>query len=372
MKKIGIDARLFFKTGIGTYLRNLIFYLQEIAEKDIYFYVYLLREDYDHVKIKNKKFIKIATDCYWHSFSEQFFFARQLLRDQLDLVHFTYFSYPIVYKKPFITTIHDLTPLLHNTGRVTTQPYFYYWLKHQAFKIVLKRQIINSETIITPTKIIKDKIVEIYGNKLRNKIFPIYEGVNYEFFTNEENRKLKKYFSYPFFIYVGNFYPHKNLEKLISTYKMLKNIEQKLILIGPDDYFNQILYKKIVEQKLAEKIVFYKPNSIGDLIFFYKNADALINSSISEGFGLPLVEATYFNCPTIASNIPVFKEILEDQYYSFNPYDSLSIKQAIINFLKKKRKLNLKKINKKFSFKRMVEETYNLYKQTIIKNNKNL
>ncbi len=365
MVKIGIDARLIFQTGVGTYLRNLIFYLQELADKNIYFYIYLLKKDYHQVKIKNKNFIKIATNSYWHSFSEQLFFARQLLADQLDLMHFTYFSYPIAYKKPFIVTIHDLTPLKQKTGRATTQPYIFYWLKHQAYELVLKNQIFNSKKIITPTRTIKNELINIFGKRLTNKIFPIYEGVSYEFLNNKENQKLKKDFPFPFFIYIGNFYPHKNLERLITAFKMLKNIEQKLIFIGPDDYFKQILFKKIIEQKLSEKITFFKPDSIRDLIFFYKNAMALINPSISEGFGLPLVEASYFNCPIIASDIPVFKEILEDSYFAFNPYSSLSIKQTIVDFLTKKRKLNLKKIIQKFSFKRMVDETYNLYREAL-------
>lgn len=366
MKRIGIDARLIFHTGIGTYLRNLIFYLQEIAEKNMSFYIYLLRKDYDQVEIKNKNFIKIATNFYWHSFSEQLFFARQLLIDHLDLMHFTYFSYPILYKKPFIVTIHDLTPLTQKTGRATTKPFFFYWVKYQGYKLVLKNQIFNSQKIITPTKTIKEEIVKIFGKKFENKIFPIYEGVSYEFFINNENQKLKKDFPFPFFIYVGNFYPHKNLGVLIDVFKLLKNIEQRLILIGPDDYFKKILFKKIIEQKLTKKIIFFKPNSIKDLIFFYKNAEALINPSISEGFGLPLVEAIYFNCPVIASNIAVFKEILEDQYISFNPYSSLSIRQTIVDFLAKKRRFNFKKISAKFSFKKMVKETYTLYRQALI------
>ncbi len=365
MIKIGIDARLIFQTGIGTYVRNLIFYLQEISEREMYFYIYLLKKDYHQVQIKNKNFIKIATNFHWHSFSEQLFFARKLFVDQLDLMHFTYFSHPVFYKKPFIATIHDLTPLKQKTGQVTTQPLFFYWIKHQGYKLVLKNLIFNSKKIITPTKTVKAEIVNIFGERLKNKICPIYEGVNYEFFTNCENKKLRKIFSYPFFIYVGNFYPHKNLERLIEAFKQLKNIDRKLILIGPDDYFKRILVKKINEQRLDKKIIFYKPNSVSDLIFFYKNAKALINPSTSEGFGLPLIEASYFNCPVIASDIPVFKELLGDQYFSFNPYSSLSIKQTIANFLLQKKRFNYTKIHQKFSFKKMTEKTYSLYRQII-------
>ena len=45
MKRIGIDARLYFQTGVGVYLRNLIYFLQQNLPSDYEFYIYVLQKD---------------------------------------------------------------------------------------------------------------------------------------------------------------------------------------------------------------------------------------------------------------------------------------------------------------------------------------
>lgn len=102
-------------------------------------------------------------------------------------------------------------------------------------------------------------------------------------------------------------------------------------------------------------------------MFFYKNALALVQPSLTEGFGLPIIEAQYFKCPIIASRIPVFQELLGEQYqYFFNPNNIDSIKETISSFLKihSARKLqadNDISIIKKYSFKQMAQQTFKVY-----------
>ena len=121
MKKIGIDARLYSQTGVGTYLKNLIYYLDKKGPKDILFYIYLMPDDYNDLSFKNKNIIKRKVNYRWHTIGEQIGFAIKLYYDKLDLMHFTYFSYPIIYLKKFVATVHDATPLLFKTGKASTK-----------------------------------------------------------------------------------------------------------------------------------------------------------------------------------------------------------------------------------------------------------
>jgi len=89
MKKIGIDARLYSQTGVGTYLKNLIFYLQKKQLGDEKYFIYLMADDFDKVIIHNKNVVKKIANFKWHTFLEQIGFAIQLYLDNLDLVHFT-------------------------------------------------------------------------------------------------------------------------------------------------------------------------------------------------------------------------------------------------------------------------------------------
>jgi len=364
MKKIGIDARLYSQTGVGVYLQNLIYWLQKISPQDLIFNIYLMEKDFNKVNFSNKNFIKVKTDYHWHGFQEQVNYLNKLQTDQLDLMHFTYFSYPILYKKKFITTIHDLTPLLFKTGRASSKNQVLYNLKHYFFKAVLSAQMKNSSVIITPTESVKNQIVEKYGEKYRTKINSIYEGVNLNLIKSEENSQLKKTYKEGFFIYVGNFYPHKNVENLIKAFSRIDS-NHKLILLGPDDYFSKKIVRYIDISNSRKKIILFKNPTLCDLVFFYKNARALIHPSLSEGFGLPLVEAMHFNLPIIASNIPVFKEILDDKYLAFNPTDVGDIRQKIEFSIKSNLKTDYFELLKRYSFEKMAEETLKLYLKSL-------
>ena len=366
MKKIGIDARLYSQTGVGTYLKNLIYYLEKKNLKDQLFYIYLMPKDYDQLSFKNKNIIKRKVDYRWHTFGEQAGFAIKLYQDGLDLMHFAYFSYPVLYFKKFLATVHDATPLLFKTGKASTKNQLIYNIKHLFFKIILWCQVNRAIKIITPTFTVKKQLEDIYGRKVSEKILSIYEGVNYQILKSKENKELNKKFN-NFFIYVGNFYPHKNVERLIEAFAKIET-SSKLLLIGPNDFFKNRIHQSINRLKQDDRILFVDSRTINDLVFFYKNAQALIHPSLSEGFGLPLIEAAYFNTPIIASNIKVFKELLGNNYVSFNPNNVDDIAKKISNFIEKKTVFDYVNIMKKYSFSKMTDETLKIYQEALNEN----
>jgi len=359
-KRIGIDARLLYQTGIGTYTRNLLYYLDKLPIKNLEFYIYLLSGD--ELNINNDKFKTRFTNCRWHSVDEQISFLNQLKSDNLNLMHFTYFSFPFLYQHPFIATIHDLTPLIFKTGKASTKNALFYQFKYQIFKFILSRQVSQSVRIITPSQAVKKQIVDNYGQAVAEKIYPVHEGIDYALMNCEQNHDLRSRFSNNFIIYVGNFYPHKNIETLIKAYAQIKT-DIKLILLGPNDYFSKSIRQLIEKLNLQDKVIQFSSSKKADLVFFYKNALVLIHPSLSEGFGLPIVDAMYFGLPIIASDIPVFKEIIGQNYNSFDPYSIEDISKKIRQFLDK---ADFKKINysarlENLSFKKMAEQTRDLY-----------
>lgn len=366
MKKIGIDARLYSQTGVGTYLQNLLYYLDKKNNFNFKYFIYLTENDYNDVIFKSPNLIKKKADFKWHTFSEQINFLWLLLKDNLDLMHFTYFSYPFFYPKPFIVTLHDLTPLLFKTGKSSTKNKVIYSIKHIAYRLGLFLTTKRAKAIITPTLTVKNQLLKHFSNLGEKDVFYIYEGLNYKFLKTKENESLKnKLKNKKYFLYVGNFYPHKNIERLIQAFKRV-NKNFNLILAGPRDFFSNRISDYICKLKLNYKIkILYNPK-ISDLIFLYKNAFAFVNPSLSEGFGLPLIEASYFNCPVIASNIDVFKEILDNQYLAFDPYSVNDIANKINFFIQKKPKFLNKNLIKKYSFEKMTQATNKIYEQILI------
>lgn len=360
MKKIGIDARLYSQTGVGTYLKNLIHYLDKNHESGDKFYIYLMDEDYDRISFVSSNLIKRRANFRWHTLGEQIGFLHTIISDSLDLMHFTYFSYPVFYPGKFIATVHDVTPILFKTGRASTRNPLIYRLKHFLFKLILKTQIMRAKKIITPTRVVRKQLIDIYGRSVDAKSEAVLEGVSYQIRSVNENNELKNKYA-DFFIYVGNFYPHKNVENLIIAFRGTK-ISSKLLLIGPDDYFTQRLKMSLGE---GDRIILVKNPPVSDLVFFYKNARALIHPSLSEGFGLPLLEAAYFNCPVIASDIPVFRELLGGQYTAFNPEEPADIKSKIEHFYSKSPRVDYAPIMKRFSFKKMTDATLKIYSESL-------
>lgn len=256
-----------------------------------------------------------------------------------------------------------MTPLLFKTGKASTKNQFIYNIKHLFFRIILRCQTERAIKIITPTNTVKEQLTEIYGQKISKKNLSIYEGVNYQILQSKENKNLSNKFK-NFFIYVGNFYPHKNVEKLIEAFKNI-NKKYKLILIGPKDFFTARILQCIDTSKQNKNILLLTNTSLADLVFFYKNALALVHPSLSEGFGLPLIETAYFDTPIIASNIKVFKELLGDNYLSFDPNSVDDIAEKINNFIEKKPKFNYKNITDKYSFEKMTNETLKIYQEVL-------
>jgi glycosyltransferase involved in cell wall biosynthesis len=364
MKKIGIDARLYSQTGVGVYLRNLLYYLQEVVDGDEQFFVYLSQRDFNSFQPKNPRFVKKLAPFHWHSLAEQSSYLFQLNQDRLDLMHFTYFGYPAFYRRRFIATIHDLTPMLFRTGKASTKGFLNYTFKYFFFEKLIKKQINQAQVIITPTETVKEQIINCFRQIDQTKIQPIYEGVNQELIVTVADSSLNKTFQ-NFFLYVGNFYPHKNVEFLIETFTKVDK-GYKLILVGPDDFFTARIRKLIDLLNQKERIIIFNNAKVEQLAFFYKNAQALIYPSLSEGFGLPLIEAAYFNLPIVATDIPVFHELLDNQYLSFKSDGRSELLNSINQIINGQRNFKYEDLLARYSFKKMTEETYRLYQKALI------
>ncbi len=360
--KIGIDARLISQTGVGVYVYNLLHHIDRIAPEEWQFLIYARKEDTDLLPRSGRMTVRHAP-YRWHSIAEQTSYMQLLNADDPDLMHFTYFSYPILYRKPFVSTIHDLTPILFKTGKASTKSTLEYYPKYFAMKKVISSSVRNARAVIVPSRAVKNQIIRMYGIKASDRIFVTHEGVNERLLKAYENRSLANVFPAPFLLYIGNFYPHKNIAQLLEAVRGLK-VPIPLILVGPDDYFSADIRKKVRELGLRERVVFYHNPTLNDLIYFYRNARALVHPSLSEGFGLTLIEARHFGCPVIASDIPVFHETMGNEFTPFDPSDPYSIRTSIESVLKSQKKRS-KSDDDRFSFRKMTSETISVYRKVI-------
>ncbi len=319
--RIGIDARLINETGVGRYIRNLIGGLARIDKKNSY--VVFVR---DNSWIPpNERWTKRIVGVPWHSIAEQLIMPWMFLTSRLDLVHIPYFNIPILYPGKMITTIHDLTILHFDTGKATTLPFVFYKLRRLGYRVALAVGLRRVVKIIAVSQTTKNELIDHFHLD-RDKIIVTYEGVDKKIFKSTNRISLIKQ---PYFLYVGNAYPHKNLEILVE-----QSLPIKIVLVGKMDYF----YERLKKSTVNKNVVFFGHATDEQLVNLYAHALALVFPSLMEGFGLPALEALALGCPVIASDIPVFHEILGDNVTYFDPRNPKDLKEKLAEAVRKPKK----------------------------------
>lgn len=364
--KIGIDCRFWSQTGVGRYTRNLVKELSKIDNKNEYI-LFVLSRDYDEVKsaIVNSKWSIVKTNVRWHSLQEQILFPRILNKYDLDLVHFPYFSHPIFYNKPFVVTIHDLIINHFPTGKASTLPLPAYGLKLLGYRQVLSHAVSKSKKIIVPLEFVKNDLVRTL-NISSSKVLVTPEGFDPLIQEGKISEEILQISKTPYFIYVGNAYPHKNLVKLIEGFYKAKLKDINFIFVGKDDFF----YKQLEKNKFPN-LHFLHNVSDNELFHLYKNSIAAVSASLMEGFGLLPLEALGCNTIPVISRIPAFVEVCKDVAIYFNPNDADDIAEKIkfsLELSKSEREKIIKegaRILSQFSWEKMTAQTLEIYESSI-------
>jgi len=353
--KVGIDARMFGPHvgggGLGRYVEQLVIHLQSLEDQNRYV-LFLKPENFDACKVSNDRFLKRNVDIHWYTLKEQLQLAKRIDRENLDLVHFPHWNVPWNIRTPFVVTIHDLILLEQpRSAKVSTRNLLVFAIKYLGFKFTITRTIQRSRHIIAVSEYTKQSILTFFPNTDPNKISVVHEGVT--ILGNESSEKLQmqgagkaarsRTETYgdkpqgprneaaegiselsPYFLYVGNAYPHKNLEALLHAFSFFHKLhpEVTLVLAGRNDVFYKNLQKELDEIDVPnENVRFIMNPSDSELHDLYQNATLYLFPSRIEGFGLPALEAMQEGVPVAAAKAGSLPEILGDAAVYFHPDD---------------------------------------------------
>ncbi len=358
--RIGIDARFYgpLGKGLGRYVQEIVDNVIKIDQENEYV-IFLSRENFDEFIADGKRVKKVLAPVRWYTLAEQFVIPFLVAGQGIDLMHFPHFNVPIFCPTKFVVTVHDLILTKFPTIRATTLSPLIYKIKNLAYKAVISLAVKRAKKVIAVSEFTKKDVSEKFNVPL-NKIDVTLEGVanlskgrdslfvqklddkktllSYNIISKDE---AKNSLADDFILYVGNAYPHKNLEVLLSVFSGLRQDHPslRLVLVGREDYF----YKRLKE--VAEKLSLWHENVLESPVVFpgyvpdaelevlYRQARLYVFPSLYEGFGLPALEAMAKGCPVASSNRSSLPEILGDAAVYFDPEDKSDVAAKIETML---------------------------------------
>ncbi len=371
--RIGIDARMYSTefTGIGRYVYELVKALTELDDKNEY--VLFMNEPEYSKFVESRKVKKVLVKAKHYSVREQLGYLWTLRRAKLDLMHFTHFNAPILYRKPSVVTIHDLT-LSFFPGKKMNSAFY-----RMAYNVVLKAAVRNAKKVIAVSENTKADLVEIAGTS-PSKVEVIYEGVGEEFGPRgdketQEDLHRKYSITRNFLLYTGVWRGHKNLVNLIKAFALLREGPEghdlQLVITGEEDPYYPEVKRTVKELGLEHHVIYTGMVPEKELVALYQTATAYVFPSLYEGFGLPPLEAMRCGTPVVASKVSCIPEICgEASAIYFDPYDpediSNSIRKVLLdeNLQKELRECGLKH-SLKFSWEKMAQKTLEIYTEIL-------
>lgn len=257
----------------------------------------------------------------------------------------------VVGKRPIVITIHDLIPekfgLLRGIGKTR--------------ETVLKA----AACIIAVSNSTKEDIVSRY-NVDADKISVVHHGVSVRSNAFDERFKIQG----RYILYVGKRAGYKNFAFFLRAVSGYIAHESNLRVVCVGARFDRY------ERKFLQEL------GVGDMVLavdsddqmmpsIYRNAMCLVFPSLSEGFGLPLLEAMASKCPVVATDLPVFREVASDAaiYFAENDSEGLVEKIRLLNTNKEIRDTMIAKglaRARDFSWDRCAKETAQVYRKAIV------
>jgi glycosyltransferase involved in cell wall biosynthesis len=362
VSRIVIDARE-LRTSSGRYVERLLHYLQEVDQVNQY-KLLLKPRDMDGWEPLGPNFEKIACPHKEFTFAEQTGLRQQLNSLKADLVHFPFPQQPVLYSGRVVTTVHDLTTLRFNNPDKNPAVFKF---KQLVYAGVMKRAVRKSVAVLTGSQFVKDDLTK-FTRINPDKITVTYEAADP---ITDPAEPLPQLTGQKFIMYIGRPTPHKNLERLIEAYALLKaqHPDLQLVLAGKKDANYRRIETAVLERGL-NGVYFTDFVSEGQLRWLYEHCAAYVFPSLSEGFGLPGLEAMVHGAPVISSNATCLPEIYGEAAHYFDPENVQAMADAINEVLTDKN-LRHKLVDKgkaqaaSYSWQRTAEQTLAVYNQVL-------
>lgn len=308
-------------SGIGTYVRNIVpRIIESLRVREVKFHLIgnavTLREE----GLANNGVNVVEEISRIYSVKEQISLVRKLPKN-LDLLWVPHYNIPILFRGKLLVTVHD-------TCHLAVAEYRRHLIKRWYAKGMLEAIARKASAVITVSQFSAGEIIK-HSRISPDKVACIHNGVDDSWRSTGSFIDVVN--DAPYFVFVGNLKPHKNLIRLITAFSRLNDaLPHRLVVVGKkegfivgDDELNRL------NAKLLKRVEFTGQISDSALRKVMANAVALVFPSIYEGFGLPALEAMALGCPVIAARSTALPEVCGDAALYFDPFNEQDIAETI-------------------------------------------
>lgn len=295
--RVGIDARKIADFGIGTYIRGLLRGVLAL-ESDIQLVAFApagtpLPEGVE----------QIVVDAPHYSLRELVMLGRAADRAHLDVFHAPHYVTPLT-RVPLVVTIHDLIHL-HQPLRNPLAPLY--------ARLMLRRAVRNARRVLTVSETVRQQLEQELGAR---DVVVTPNGID------APAASTARYEGGPFFLFVGNDKPHKNVETLLKAFAAVHALrpEVRLLLVGSD-------FARLTPMPGVDRRGFVSDAELSQL---YRGCIALVMPSVEEGFGLPAAEAMAHGAAVITSTAEALVEVTGDAALHFDAKDTFSLRDIMV------------------------------------------
>ncbi len=309
------------KSGVATYVRNLLRFLQQADAENTYDLL-MARSEADLVPLTNPNFGKsLYSPFISHPVANLAWHNMGLPQKKYDVLHIpSYRRIPLLKRTKVVATVHDLA-MFSVDGKYDRARMFFN-------RRIVPSMIRNADHVIAVSRATKEDLIRLVGYP-EERISVVYSGIDHAHFRptpKDEARRqlagllgLKK----PFFTYVSRLeHPAKNHVRLIEAFERFKlenDSAHQLVFAGADWNGADAIRARAAESPVRNDLVFLGFVPMRILPLLYSGCDLMVYPSLHEGFGFPIVEALACGAPVACSNTSSMKELAEDWIPTFDP-----------------------------------------------------
>ena len=264
------------------------------------------------------------------------------------MTHIPFHRVPLMLRKPYLVTIHDLSSLLYDDAS---------GVLHGLRSFRLRRGLERASGIIAVSGATQRDVTSLVP-AAADRVHLIYNAPDPLFAqraapssngepdakqtSRERSRILERYqIRYPFLLYAGSIRPQKNIPRLIEAFAVARNNlenhggyrDLRLIIIGDEISLHPDVRRAVIHSRVEDCVRFLGFLPFETLRIFHELATAFVFPSLYEGFGLPPLEAMASGTPVIASAVSSLPEVVGGAAMLVNPENVFDIARGITEVL---------------------------------------